>query len=63
MSYTSLAQSAVDWALSKVCLLYTSTISYDWTSGNEYRLVVVYYAKDGGITDTRTKISSTVTAK
>ena len=39
------------------------TISYDGASGNEYRLVVVYYAKDGGITDTRTKISSTVTAK
>ena len=39
------------------------TISYDGASGNEYRLVVVYYAKDGGITDTRTKTSRTVTAK
>ena len=39
------------------------TISYDGTSGNEYRLVVVYYAKDGDITDTRTKTSRTVTAK
>ena len=39
------------------------TISYDGASGNEYRLVVVYYAKDDGITDTRTKTSRTVTAK
>lgn len=39
------------------------SISYDGTSGNEYRLVVVYYAEDGGITDTRTKTSRTVTAK
>ena len=42
---------------------YDYTISYDGTPGNDYRLVVVYYAKDGDLSDTKTKTSSILTAK
>lgn len=42
---------------------YSYSISYDGTSGNEYRVVVEYYAKDGNVSDTKTKTSSVLIAK
>lgn len=42
---------------------YGYSLSYNGTSGNEYRLVVEYYAKDGNISDTKSRTSSAVTAR
>ena len=42
---------------------YGYSISYNGTSGNEYRVVVEYYAKDGNISDTKSKTSSSMTAR
>lgn len=39
------------------------SISFSGTSGNEYRVVVEYYAKDGSVSDTKTKTSSVLIAK
>lgn len=43
--------------------LHSYSMPYDGTSGNEYRFVVKYYAKDGDISDTKTMTSSVLTAK
>lgn len=42
---------------------YSYSISYSGTAGNQYRVIVEYYAKDGDISDTKTKTSSALTAK
>ena len=45
------------------CSMFSYSIPYNGTSGNEYRVVVEYYAKDGSISDTKTKTSSILIAK
>ena len=42
---------------------YSYSLSYDGTRGNQYRLVVDYYAKDGSVSDTKHTTSSILTAK
>lgn len=43
--------------------IFSYSISYSGTAGNQYRVIVEYYAKDGDISDTKTKTSSALTAK
>lgn len=43
--------------------LYSYSMSYSGTSGNEYRFVVKYYAKDGSVSDTKNMTSSVLIAK
>ena len=43
--------------------VYSYSLSYNGTRGNQYRFVVEYYAKDGNISDTKSTTSSILTAK
>lgn len=43
--------------------IHSYSLSYNGTIGNQYRLVVDYYVKDGNIVETRNSTSSTLTAK
>ena len=43
--------------------VYSYSLSYGGTPGNQYRFVVKYYAKDGDIVETRSTTSSVLTAK
>ena len=43
--------------------MYNYSLSYDGTSGEQYRAVVKFYAKDGSISDTKVLTSSVMTAK
>ena len=42
---------------------YSYSGPYSGTAGNQYRVIVEYYAKDGDISDTKPKTSSALTAK
>lgn len=43
--------------------VYSYSLSYSGTKGNQYRFVVEYYAKDGSVSDSFTVTSSILTAK